>query len=171
MPTSHPDRIDVPPPTGHSGDTYTTSTLPSAAPAYDVQPVVVGQSLATTNTAGKPEGGDQPQYVQPQAVPAQYGGGAHVIHVPQAVVVDRRYDDEACMLGCAQVSCILSIFFPIVGCIAFCFNMDAADGSERKKWAWRCLISAGVSFVLVFIIIIIHVATMSAVAARHSSDY
>ena len=41
-----------------------------------------------------------------------------------------------------QISCILSIFFPIIGCIAFCVNLDAQQGSQRYRWARYCLYTA-----------------------------
>ncbi|CEL95583.1 unnamed protein product [Vitrella brassicaformis CCMP3155] len=150
----------------------------TAAPAYDAPqttpvvatPVVVGQPVATSDptyaqmvqdTTDKPEGTGEPQHVQPQTVQPQLGG-AHVINVPAVVVYDPRHeDDRSCMLGCAQVSCMLSVFFPIVGCIAFCANLDAKEGSERYKWARRCLLVAIVMIALAILWRVIVYMTLS----------
>mmetsp|Transcript_28995 Transcript_28995/g.83794 ORF Transcript_28995/g.83794 Transcript_28995/m.83794 type:complete len:167 (-) Transcript_28995:43-543(-) len=123
---------------------------PTTAPAYDVpqtMPVVIGKPMATADTAGRPEGGDQPQYVQPQTVRPQLGG-SHVINVPEPVVYNPPHeDDKSGRLTCLMVSCVLSIFWPI-GCIAFCLNMDAKEGSERRKWARYCLYTATIGMII-----------------------
>jgi len=56
-------------------------------------------------------------------------------------------DDKSWTL-CAKVSCVLAIFFPIIGCLAFCLNLDAKKGSQRQKWARRCLATATIMIVL-----------------------
>ena len=44
-----------------------------------------------------------------------------------------------------QISCILSFFFPLVGCISYCVNSDAAKGSKRQVLASQgCYIAVGV---------------------------
>ncbi|CEM15062.1 unnamed protein product [Vitrella brassicaformis CCMP3155] len=124
---------------------------PTTAPAYDApqtMPVVVGQPPATAGTSEKPEDGDQPQYVQPQTVQPQLGG-AHVINVPEPVVVDPRHeDDKSCWLPCLQVSCVLSVLLWPIGCFAFCLNLDAQPGSKRHKWARICLTTATICMII-----------------------
>ncbi|CEM01980.1 unnamed protein product [Vitrella brassicaformis CCMP3155] len=104
--------------------------------------------MAGQETQGGKKGPVQQQYVKPQL------GGAHVINMKQVQLEDDVTADHS-MLNCAKMSCVLSIFFPIIGCIAFCLNLDAKKGSERHKWARRCLYTALAAFTLVIILRVI----------------
>ncbi|CEL98389.1 unnamed protein product [Vitrella brassicaformis CCMP3155] len=144
-----------------------SSTVPSTPGVTQPLPYVVGQPVAT-DAGEKPQGGGptyaqmwqdnqgggagpyRPQYVQPPWGGSPQGwGGAHVIGVQEVqgglpqMQQEQVYDDDmSWKLSCARISCILSIFFPIIGCIAFCVNMDAQQGSQRYKWARYCLYTA-----------------------------
>ncbi|CEL98407.1 unnamed protein product [Vitrella brassicaformis CCMP3155] len=134
-----------------------SSTLPSAPPGF-VQPApyAIGQPLAMaadpTYTQMVQGGAGGPVVQQPYVQPQPFGG-AHVIHVVE--VQDRA---EESMLTCAKISCVLSIFSPIIGCIAFCVNLDAKRGTERYRWARYCLMTA---FAVIALVIILRLIVLS----------
>jgi len=132
-----------------------TTRPPTSADSWALQPSGQPAPADPTNASemagqeaqGGNEGPVQQQYVRPKL------GGAHVINMQVQLEDDVTADHS--MLSCAKISCILSIFFPIIGCIAFCLNLDAKKGSERHKWARRCLYTALAAFTLVIILRVI----------------
>ncbi|CEL98392.1 unnamed protein product [Vitrella brassicaformis CCMP3155] len=123
----NPQYSPTPVPQSSAGPS-TTTVVVQPAPYAIGQPLAMAAGPTYTQMVQGGVGGPvvQQPYVQPQPL----NGGAHVIHVVE--VQDRA---EESMLTCAQISCVLSIFFPIIGCIAFCVNLDAKRGTERYKWA------------------------------------
>lgn len=86
-----------------------------------------------------------------QLPPGVGGGGFQGAGVPvgtQVVYIREAPDDT-----CAQVSCIIAPFFPIVGCVSFCVNSDAPKDSNRKRLAnIGCALATIV--VLIYVIIV-----------------
>ncbi|CEM01990.1 unnamed protein product [Vitrella brassicaformis CCMP3155] len=121
------------------------TSCPSGQPA-PADPTNASE-MAGQEAQGGNEGPVQQQYVRPKL------GGAHVINMQVQLEDDVTADHS--MLSCAKISCILSIFFPIIGCITFCLNLDAKKGSERHKWARRCLYTALAVLTLVIILRVI----------------
>ncbi|CEM21867.1 unnamed protein product [Vitrella brassicaformis CCMP3155] len=113
------------------------SATPPAYGAPQTMPAAVGQPPATPNTAGTPSSGDQPQYEQPQLV-----DGAHVIPLGFVPEPQQEDEDDKSWTLCQQVTCVLAIFLPIIGFVAFCLNLNAKKGSQRQKWALCCLYTA-----------------------------
>lgn len=70
-----------------------------------------------------------------QLPPGVGGGGFQGAAVGVPVGTQVVYIREAPDDTCAQVSCILAPFIPIVGCVSFCVNNDAPKDSNRKRLA------------------------------------
>jgi len=84
----------------------------------------------------------QPQQQQFQQQPQ------HAIVFVQTTAVP--VDDPSC----AMAGCVLGVFFPIVGWITFCVNMDALAGSERRRWSMFACIAATIAFIVSFCVIL-----------------
>ena len=76
-----------------------------------------------------------PSYTQLPPGGGFQGNGAPGVAVPvgaQVVYVREQPSEDT---TCAQVSCILAPFIPIVGCVSFCVNSDAPKDSQRRRLA------------------------------------
>ena len=93
-----------------------------------------------------------------QLPPGVGGGGFQGAGVPVGTPV--VYIKEAPDDTCAQVSCIIAPFFPIVGCVSFCVNSDAPKDSNRKRLA-------NIGCALATIVVLIYVIIVGVEASKH----